>query len=966
MQASNATQTATSTSDLKSTNTRIAAIAGIIGFSTLILALVFLAMAVQNQAWQYYLLAGVYSITAILGLIGMSKAPQGADGVRQLGWLSGFLAISCILTSAFLESVALPVAIIYLVYSLIVTATIASAVRGTLSIISGLAMATLVALVGTFFQVYQIPTPQANVIIPVLLGIVVMIYITLLAIQFVSSPLQVRLTTSFLAVVIIPLAISSVIQSQVASNRLRAETFNSLLSTADEVSIVLDNFISNNVSIIEVEAKNPAFGKFLSIPNYDPDKQQPTNEIRAALRLLETRESAERKFLSSYALLNANGKNVFDTVDRNIGSEEGSQEYFKFPFEKGEPYYSNVMFDPQGNGYIYFSAPVKDESRKIVGVLRSRYSALVLQRLATSYSRLITFNSHAIIFDENLVRLADDYKPYLVFTPVVGFSPEKTAELQAAQRLPNLTGREFIPNPDFARVLTTSRRSDTAYTELEPNEEQINQLPEMLAISTTRLQPWKIVYLKANFDQQQLDQQLARTSTLVAAIMSLLVGLVAIGASRVLSGPIIDLTQTARDISAGNLDARAAHTGSDEYGTLGAAFNLMTERLRRFIVELEERVAQRTFELERRNKALTYRSTQLQTVAEVARSIVTSQELETLLESVTELISDRFGYYHVGVFLLDENREFAVLRAANSEGGKRMLNRRHALKVGKVGIVGFVTGSGQPRIATDVGEDAVFFNNPDLPLTRSEMALPLKIGEEIIGALDVQSTESNAFSNEDIALFNTLADQVAIAIYNNRLYADTARALAETQALHRQYLRQEWQAETTMRHNRAYRYTPQSLAPSEPVPLAEEEEAYQAGEPVVFNETLPDGETRVSLEVPILLRGELIGAIRLQDQSPDRAWSNDETQAVRDVAQQVGVALENARLFERTMLRAERERKVLEITSRIRSTNDPQEMLEIAAAEVQRALGATRAQIIFRQETSEKGYRQPPNGGKKD
>jgi GAF domain-containing protein len=295
-----------------------------------------------------------------------------------------------------------------------------------------------------------------------------------------------------------------------------------------------------------------------------------------------------------------------------------------------------------------------------------------------------------------------------------------------------------------------------------------------------------------------------------------------------------------------------------------------------------------------------------------------------------------------------------------------MLNRRHALKVGKVGIVGFVTGTGQPRIATDVGDDAVFFNNPDLPLTRSEMALPLKIGDEIIGAMDVQSTESNAFSNEDISLFNTLADQVAIAIYNSRLFADTARALAESQALHRQYLRQEWQTERTIRHNRAYRYTPQSLAPSEPVPLAENEQVYQAGEAMAYSESLPDGSTRVSLEVPILLRGEMIGAIKVQDLSPDRVFSNDETQAVRDVAQQVGVALENARLFERTMLRAERERKVLEITSRIRSTNDPQEMLEIAAAEVQRALGATRAQIIFRQETTEKVGRHSPNGGKKE
>jgi GAF domain-containing protein len=124
---------------------------------------------------------------------------------------------------------------------------------------------------------------------------------------------------------------------------------------------------------------------------------------------------------------------------------------------------------------------------------------------------------------------------------------------------------------------------------------------------------------------------------------------------------------------------------------------------------------------------------------------------------------------------------------------------------------------------------------------------------------------------------------------------------------------------------------------------------------------MPDGTVRLVMEVPIILRGELIGAIRVQDQSEHRAWSSDETQAVRDIAQQVGVALEAARLFEKTMQRAERERKVLEITGRIRATNDPQEMLEIAVAELQRSLGATRAQIIFRQNDKEIAGPTSPN-----
>ncbi len=386
----------------------------------------------------------------------------------------------------------------------------------------------------------------------------------------------------------------------------------------------------------------------------------------------------------------------------------------------------------------------------------------------------------------------------------------------------------------------------------------------------------------------------------------------------------------------------------------------MTGQLRAFINDLEDRVSQRTREIAQQNENLTLRSRQLQTVAEVARGIVTSQDLLPLLDSVTHLISERFNFYHVGIFLIDSNKQFAVLRAANSEGGKRMLARQHRLGVGKMGIVGFVTGAGQARIATDVGEDSVFFNNPDLQLTRSEMALPLIVGDEIIGALDVQSTQPNAFTTDDIDLFSTLADQVAIAIYNNQLYTETAAALAESQNLHRQYLRQEWSRDLASRSTRGIQYTPQGLVVQE-ADQPDLDKILETGESILTTEEMPDHTTRSVMAVPIILRGEPIGVIRVQDSLENRAWSDDEFTAVRDVAQQVSVALESARLLEQTIHRAEREKKVLEITGMIRGTNDPQQMLEIAASELQKALGASQAQIFIRKPT--RPLSGLPNGG---
>ncbi|MFT3894800.1 MAG: GAF domain-containing protein [Anaerolineales bacterium] len=185
---------------------------------------------------------------------------------------------------------------------------------------------------------------------------------------------------------------------------------------------------------------------------------------------------------------------------------------------------------------------------------------------------------------------------------------------------------------------------------------------------------------------------------------------------------------------------------------------------------LETRVTDRTAELELANQRNEKRARQFEAIAQVARATTANENLDTLLPRLTVLISNQFGFYHTGIFLLDKERKYAVLRAANSTGGKRMLERTHKLLIGQSGIVGFVSATGNPRIALDVGTDAVFFNNPDLPDTRSELALPIRIVQDIVGVLDVQSAEANAFQEEDIEVLSTLADQVAIAIQNARSF----------------------------------------------------------------------------------------------------------------------------------------------------------------------------------------------------
>jgi signal transduction histidine kinase/CheY-like chemotaxis protein/HAMP domain-containing protein len=402
-------------------------------------------------------------------------------------------------------------------------------------------------------------------------------------------------------------------------------------------------------------------------------------------------------------------------------------------------------------------------------------------------------------------------------------------------------------------------------------------------------------------------------------------------AAQFLIRPIERLHAGAEIIGSGDLDHQIQIASQDELGDLAGAFNRMAaglkaslDQLEQWPLELEVKVQERTRELAAASERMRRRALQLQTAAEVAAAISSLQEVGTLLPRVAQLISERFGWYHVGIFLVDDEREYAVLQAANSVGGQRMLERGHRLEVGEVGIVGRVTKTGQPRIALDVGLDAVYFGNPDLPETRSEMALPLKIGDRVIGALDVQSRQASAFEDEDVALLTTLADQVAVAIHNAQLYEQTQRALAEVQTLHRQYVRREWAQLVAERRHLGYEYRRMGLMSQAGQASPEMALALDRGEVVALpdlTQELPgraeeravgdghDGHDveppRAALAAPIKLREEIIGVLDVQEMDHPREWTDDEIALVQSVSDQLALALENARLFTDAQRRAD-------------------------------------------------------------
>jgi len=345
--------------------------------------------------------------------------------------------------------------------------------------------------------------------------------------------------------------------------------------------------------------------------------------------------------------------------------------------------------------------------------------------------------------------------------------------------------------------------------------------------------------------------------------------------------------------------------------------------------------------LEEYTRNLVRRAHYQEATAMVARDVTSVLDSQELLSRVVTLIGAQFGFYHAGVFLLDGTGEYAVLSAASSEGGRRMLARGHRLRVGEEGIVGYVAEHGESRVALDVGADAMFFNNPDLPDTRSEIALPLRARGEIIGALDVQSTEPEAFSGEDAVVLQTLADQVATAISNAQLFQQAQEGMEAERKAYGELGREAWINLLRTRSDLGYRYEQQKVVPVGNV----------VAETVHPDEKLPE------LTLPVKYRGQTLGTIVAHKGTDARGWTPEEIALMETLSDQLSTALDSARLYQDSQHRAARERLTGEITARIRESLDIETVLKTTASEMRQALDLDK--LVIRLATPETDTSKP-------
>jgi len=243
--------------------------------------------------------------------------------------------------------------------------------------------------------------------------------------------------------------------------------------------------------------------------------------------------------------------------------------------------------------------------------------------------------------------------------------------------------------------------------------------------------------------------------------------------------------------------------------------------------------------------------------------------------------------------------------------------------------------SGTAAIALDVGDEPHRFDNPLLPKTRSEMALPLRSRGQVVGAMTVQDSKEAAFQESDIAVMQTMADQVAVAIDNARLFAETEAALEDMAATHQRYLGRAWTEYLTSMSQQGYAQTPAGL-----VPLGEETSTRAEASDQGHEDGSP-----LPMLVPIRQQDVPIGVIGIGQPESGRQWTDEEIALVEAIAAQFSLAADNLRLLEETQRRAAQERLVGEVTSHFRETLDVDTMLRTAASEIREALGLSRLTV---------------------
>lgn len=719
--------------------------------------------------------------------------------------------------------------------------------------------------------------------------------------------LRAKLILTFVPVLLLAVAVLGIFTDQGVRRALTTAANQALITASGESANRLDAFFLGSLDAMRTEAELPDFVALLDRNYFRPN-------FGNQVDILNSLRQKDPDYILSYGLLDKAGLDVSDTNSAYFGKDESSREYFRVPLVSRQPYISPVYFENEHSPVFYLSAPVFGAENDIVGVLRVKYSAEILQDLMERSANNAGPGSFAVLFDENHMHLAHgdaDIAPsvnYKLLVPPTNL--EWLTQMQQKLRLPPGSPEELAVNlPDLEANLRNSLSEPTFSATDIATGNKIDQV----AVTHLQSQPWLVAF----FQPREIFLAPITGQRRQVLAVTLAVGLGALIASvwlgQVISAPIIRLTTVAQEVAEGQLDVLAPVEGHDEISQLARVFNDMTSRLRHLIGSLEEQVADRTAEL---------------TLSmEVGQRAAAIREESKLLPTITEFIRQQFNLYYVQVYYVDDLGQSIVLRQGTGEFGEKLRERRHHLPVGAGSIVGQVAATGRSIVVADTELSDIHKPNPLLPATRSELAVPLMVEGRVIGVLDMQADEPYTFTKKNLTVFEAMATQLAIAIDGAHQWAAAQDAQQRAERALRRQTREAWQETLEERYRSrdgiGFSYNLSGI------------------EPVEKLTTPTNGSATVS--APLVVQEEEIGVLLMK--LPESQNSADAAIILRAVAQQLSQKIETLRLFETTQRSAWRDQIVSEATSSIWSTAEVEDVMKAAVAELGEKLHASEVVI---------------------
>jgi GAF domain-containing protein/HAMP domain-containing protein len=876
---------------------------------------------------------------------------------------------------------------------------------------------------------YRLTVPVLQTVIPAITALIVLVASYFFISQsWNKSSLRNKLITIMLVVALIPLAIITFLSDRSTRASLTDDANEKLRAAAISVSSELDSFILSSLDTARYQAHLPAVVNFMSMP---PEKRAGSAKETNLTNFLLAASYKDPVYITSIAVLDEKGITLADTSVADIGSSHASREYFKQATSTGLPYASGVEYDQvTKSASLYFAAPITNADGKIVGVFRIRYAAAILQEILTQKAGLVGEASFAVLLDKNYIRLAHGTARELVYKSVVPLDAAKLATLQEQRLMPPGTSEELSTNiARFAKGLDNYK--ETPFFEAELHATGIKNI-DQVAVVESNIQPWLVVFAQPQEIFLQPINAQTQASVIVALVIALGVGIFGLFVAQSLSGPIVRLTETAEEIAKGDINIQAKVESGDEIGALATTFNRMTQQLRDFIGTLESRVAERTRNLE--------------LAAEVGRTVSQVRALNVMLTDAAEIIRAQFNLYYTQVYLINPSQTALLLKAGTGHVGAELLKRNHQLVLNTNSINGRAAVERKSVVISDTAASGTFKPNPLLPDTRSEMAVPLLVGDRVVGVLDMQSIVPGSLSQDVLPAFEALAGQFAIAIQNATLLDETEQARAEVEAQARRLSRANYHdyldaihlpeetgyvfqnntvtpltvADGNAEENSSAIVAPISVTGEslgnlvvelgaasplvktdelvtaiarqvaehiESLRLLETAERYRAEAEESSRRTTREGwqeyiETKKSgalgylynltevkqkdaslpdetegVELPLKVRGEKIGNLSIHNINPGDSESIELANAV---AERLSAHIENLRLSQQTMERAQREQILRQVTSAVRGSTDPEIIIRTAVRELGSIFGRNTMIQIKTQESKEPSV--PGNG----